>query len=91
MKYIIADKGYECYEVRKKIKDHHCEPVIPPKCNRVFPGTYDKNLYKTRHHIERFFGRLKENKRLAMRYDKLDATFISFICCAIMQITHLLC
>ena len=88
---VIGDKGDEGYDVRKKIRDHGYQPVIPPKSSRVFPGADDKALYRTRHHIERFFGRLKENKRLAMRYDKLDITFPSFICCAMMKIAGLLC
>lgn len=91
IRFVIGDKGYECYKVRKEIKDHGCISVIPPKQSRLFPGTYDKVLYKTRHSIERFFSHLKENKRLANRYDKLDLTFYSFICCAIMKVTQLLC
>jgi len=91
IRYVIGDKGYECYKVRKEIRDHGCTPVIPPKQNRLFPGTYDKMLYRTRHHIERFFSHLKENKRLANRYDKLDCTFTAFICCGIMKMSHLLC
>ena len=40
---------------------------------------YDVKLYKKRNIIERFFGRLKENKRIAMRFDKMDHSFLSFI------------
>lgn len=91
MKFVIADKGYSNSEVKNLIRSNHCEPVIPTKINRCFPGTYDKKLYRTRLKIENFFIHLKEYKRLALRFDKLDITFISFICCAIMLRTHLLC
>ena len=46
-------------------------------------------LYQTRNIIERVFGRIKEFRRVATRYDKLDSTFLSFIACAF--IWQLLC
>ena len=36
-------------------------------------------MYKWRHLIENFFGRLKEFKRIAMRADKTDQSFTSMI------------
>jgi len=38
---------------------------------------YDTTLYRKRHIIERLFERLKENKRIALRFDKLDATSLA--------------
>ncbi|MDR1985488.1 MAG: hypothetical protein LBP88_00770 [Treponema sp.] len=35
------------------------------------------------------FGKLKENRRLAVRYEKSDITFLGFICIAFLKI--LLC
>ncbi|WP_410520504.1 hypothetical protein [Candidatus Sarmatiella mevalonica] len=29
--------------------------------------------------MEFFFGRIKENKQITMRFDKMDRTFLSFI------------
>ena len=91
MKFIIADKGYAGVMVKQTIRSNECQEVIPPKKDRCFPGSYDKLLYKTRAKIEHFFSHLKEHKRLSLRFDKLDITFTSFICCAIMLLTHLLC
>ena len=91
LKYVIADKGYETMEIKKSIKELNAVPVIPPKANRVFPGTYDKKLYKTRCKIEHFLTHIKEYKRVATRFDKLDSTFASFIICAIMILNKLLC
>ena len=39
----------------------------------------DEEMYKWRHLIENFFGRLKEFKRIAMRADKTDQSFASMI------------
>lgn len=91
LKYVIADKGYETSAVKSLIRHLKATPVIPPKANRVFPETYDKKLYRTRCKIEHFFSRIKEFKRLALRFDKLDSAFISFVACAILLISQLLC
>ncbi|NTV71417.1 MAG: transposase [Azonexaceae bacterium] len=41
--------------------------------------SYDKHVYKSRNLIERFFARLKQFRRIATRYDKLDVRFEVFI------------
>ncbi len=41
--------------------------------------TYDKALYRQRHRIENMFGRLKDLRRIAMRYDRCAHTFMSTI------------
>ena len=42
------------------------------------PGVLDRERYKTRHTVERFFAHIKEHKRLIARFGKLDATFSFF-------------
>lgn len=92
-KYIIADKGYDYSAVRTPIKKAEKIPVIPRKANAIFPGLQDayKPYYRTRSAIERFFGRIKENKRLALRFDKLDSTFFSFFALAAIKALGLIC
>ena len=41
--------------------------------------SYDKQLYKQRNNIERYFLRLKRFRKVFTRYDKLDSIFISTI------------
>lgn len=55
------------------------EVVIPSKRDRKCPRVYDTVLYKERNHIERFFNKLKQFRRVATRYDKLLANFIGFV------------
>lgn len=50
---------------------------------------YDKNLYRQRHKIETMFGRLKDWRRIAMRYDRCAHTFFSAICLACAVIFYL--
>jgi transposase len=43
---------------------------------------YDKVPYRQRHRIENAFGRLKDRRRVATRYDRCAHTFFSAICIA---------
>ncbi len=75
----VMDKGYDSDAIRQQLIDHQIQPVIPPKSNRTVQIDYDKELYKERNKVERFFGRIKQFRRIATRYDKLAATFLAFI------------
>ena len=43
------------------------------------PWNYDKEIYKRCNEVEMLFRRLKGYRRIATRYDKLDALFLEFI------------
>ncbi|MDP3335054.1 MAG: transposase [Methylococcaceae bacterium] len=91
--YVISDKGYDFYAVRSSIRTSGKVPIIPRRQGAVCPGLRDSHqaLYKTRSAIERFFGQVKENKRLCLRFDKLDSTFFAFFALAVMKVLKLLC
>jgi len=77
---VIADKGYDAdARVRQVLASAGKQAVIPPRRGRNSPAEYDKQLYKERHHIENFFGRLKDFRAIATRYDKLERNFLSGI------------
>jgi transposase len=59
--------------------------VIPGRKNRKEAIVYDKEIYKKRGLIERIFGKLKENRRLALRYEKSDINFLGFIFIAFLK------
>ncbi len=93
IQYVIADKGYDYFDVRHPIREAEKVPVIPRRANATVPGLQAlyKPYYRTRSAIERFFGRLKENKRLALRFDKLSTTFFSFFALASIKALGLIC
>ena len=64
-------------------------PCIPPRRSRKRPCPYDQNLYKQRHKIEIMFGRIKDWRRIAMRYDRCAHTFFSALCLAASVIFYL--
>ena len=76
---IIADKGYDCDAFVETILSQQCTPNIPPKSNRKKPRTYDKDLYKYRHIIECFIGKIKHFRRVFSRFDKSAQSYLSFL------------
>jgi transposase len=49
--------------------------VIAQHPRRISSPQIDADLYKWRHLIENFFGKLKDFKPIAMRADKTDCSF----------------
>ena len=84
--YVVADAGYDSDPHRRQLRSNNNIPVIPGRKNRKIPIEYDKTIYALRKRIEMFFGKLKDNKRLGMRFEKLDHTFLAFIALASLKI-----
>ena len=69
------DKGYDADRIRERLELDGIEPVIPPLSTRCKKLPYDKERYRRRNRIERFFNKLKQFRRLATRFDKLKQNF----------------
>src|ERR1700710_301431 len=65
---LIADKAFDSNAIIADLDPRRAKPL-----------TIDEEMYKWRHLIENFFGRLKEFKRIAMRADKTDQSFAAMI------------
>jgi transposase len=75
----MADRAYDTNAIRKQIEDQGAVPNIPPKRTRVWKSCFSPVLYRGRNAIERMFCRLKDYRRIATRYDKLAANFLSAV------------
>lgn len=84
--YVVEDMGYDSDAHRNFLRSQNNLPVIPGRKNRKVKIIYDKAIYKLRGGIERYFGKLKENKRLCLRFEKEDCSFLSFIALAAIKI-----
>ena len=80
--HVVLDMGYDSDPFRHVLRSQNNVPVIPGRKNRKIKIAYDKLIYKLRTRMEQFFGKLKENKRLAMRYEKSEVVFQN--CCLFM-------
>lgn len=76
-KRLIADKAYDAEGLRRWLKARRIEAVIPSTATRTKPYPLDRGAYRRRNRIERLFGRLKNWRRLATRYDRLAQNYLA--------------
>jgi transposase len=74
---LLADRGYDAGWFREALIERGITPCIPPRKARKIDVQYDKTLYRKRHRIENMFGRLKDWRRIATRYDRCADIFLS--------------
>jgi len=82
---VLEDKGYDSNKHRDFLFSNNNKAVIPPKKNRKIKIEYDKKLYKKRSVIETIFGKIKENRRLANRFEKNDLNFMGMIAMGLIR------
>ena len=80
--WMIADRGYDADWFREALKDKGIRPCIPGRKSRGKAVSYDKRRYRRRNRIEIMFGRLKDWRRVATRYDRCAKTFLSAVALA---------
>lgn len=76
---LLADKAFDSNEIIADLDRRGAKVVISQHSRRSRPLAIDHEIYKWRHLIENFFGKLKEFKRIAMRADKTDQSFEAVI------------
>ncbi|GBR71622.1 hypothetical protein GKA01_19010 [Gluconobacter kanchanaburiensis NBRC 103587] len=64
---------------REALEEKGIKPCIPGRKSPGKPVKYDKRKYKRRNRIEIIFGRLKDWRRVATRYDRCPTVFFSAI------------
>jgi transposase len=76
---VIGDKGFDSQKLADFIEAHGGEAVIPSRKNCTEPRVYDRERYKDRNLVERFWNKLKHYRRVATRYEKTARNFLGFI------------
>ena len=77
--YVIADMGYDSDRFRESIVGSGAVAVIPSRSNRKEPCAYNKHLYKERHLVECFIGKIKHYRHIFSRFDKLADRYMGFL------------
>ncbi len=73
--WLLADRGYDADWFRDALQEKGIKPCIPGRKSRNRAVKYDKR----RNRIEIMFGRLKDWRRVATRYDRWPTAFFSAI------------
>lgn len=82
---LAGDKGYSYPAVRGYLRRRGIRAVIPTRKDQKPNPRFDKATYRRRNIIERLVGWLKENRRLATRYEKLAVNFLAMVKLAMIQ------
>ena len=86
---LIGDKGHDSDRLRADLAEHAIAPCIPPRKGRKHPATYCTHQYRRRNAVERFFGRLKDWRRIHTRYDRCADLFMAAITIAAVVACYL--
>lgn len=76
---LIADTGYDSADFIKRIEEQGAEAIIPARRNRKEQREIDRHIYKERHLVECFIGKVKHYRRIFSRFDKLANRYRSFL------------
>ena len=80
--WLLGDRGYDADWLREALKDKGIKVCIPGRKSRKKAVKHDRRRYKRRNRIKIMFGRLKDCRRVATRYDRCPETFLSAIALA---------
>jgi len=86
---LAGDRGYDADWFTEALKDKGIRACIPGRKQRTNAVKYDTRRYKRRNRIEIMFGRLKDWRRVATRYDSCPKVFLSAIALAAIFICWL--
>lgn len=85
--HLLADKAYSHPSTRRELRRRRIRHTIPERADQVKhrkqkgsaggrPPHFDPELYKQRNSVERSFGRFKQWRGIATRYDKYACTYL---------------
>ena len=84
--FLLGDKAYDAEWIRAMIEAQEAVPIIPNRSTTKTPHAFSRDLYRLRNRVERFFGKLKQFRRIATRYEKLAANYLAMIKIATIRI-----
>ena len=76
---MIADKAYSAAWLLEAFRRKRIMPVIPSRADQPENPDFDRKTYRQRNLVERLVGKLKQFRRVATRYDKLDPHYLAFV------------
>ena len=82
---LAGDKGYSYKVVRRYLRRRGIQAVIPTRKDQRANPRFDKATYRRRNIIERLVGWMKENRRLATRYEKLAVNYLALVKLAMIR------
>ena len=76
---LIADRGYDAQAIVDLVRQTGGEAHIPTQRDRKVQRSIDRELYRQRNLVERFFCKLKHFRGVATRFAKLARNFLAAV------------
>jgi transposase len=76
---VAGDKGYSSPTARHRLRRRGIRPVIPTKADQRRQPAFDRAAYRERNKVERLINRLKQSRRIAIRYEKRAANYVAML------------
>ena len=83
---LLADRAYDSDRLHAELASKGAVANVRAVRNRKAPPPFDRELYKQRNIVERFFNKLKHFRAVATRYDKRDDNYLASIKLAVIRI-----
>ena len=83
---LIADRGYDAEYLLDLARTRGVVPHIPTQRDRKRQRSVDRNIYRRRNLVERFFNKLKHFRRIATRFDKLARNYLAAVALASVRL-----
>ena len=83
---LLADRAYDSNRLRDELAARGATANVKPMKGRLDQLPFDRELYKQRNVVERFFNKLKHFRAIATRYDKRDDNYLASIKLAVIRI-----
>jgi transposase len=83
---VVGDRAYDWQHLIDLITARGGRAHIPTQRDRKVQRSVDRELYRQRNLIERFFNKLKHFRRVATRYDKLARNYLAAVMLASTRI-----
>ena len=85
-KVIAGDKAYSAKATRTYLQRKGISDAIPTRKNEKRRPRFPKAVYKKRNIVERVIGWLKENRRIATRYEKTVENYLAMVNIALIRL-----
>jgi transposase len=85
-KRLGGDKAYSNQHIRATLRRDKIGIVIPHPNNQRRRGPFNKAWYRQRNQVERCFNRLKQNRRVATRYEKRASMYCAVVTVAAIML-----
>ncbi len=76
---MVGDKGYSSRRIRNWLRRHGIRHTIPHQRNACRRGPFARGVYRERNPVARLIDRLKQFRRVAIRYEKRAPKYAAMI------------